>query len=428
MTSATFKKDLQYYKFCLYGFLKNLRFFDFFLILFFTDEKGLEYTLIMSLYAIKFIIRTIFEIPSGVIADSLGRKKTLMVSFAGYILSFIIYFISGNYLLLITASIVYGLSDAFRTGTHKAMIFDYLKLNNWKNQKVKYYGQTRSWSQLGSALSSLIGAFLVMITGNYAYIFLFSIIPYLAGMVILSTYPSQIDKQTASDNVPPLRRIVIRTKETLLSLKVMQKNLSLIRVSSFSGYFMAVKDLIQPMIVNLSLMFPVLYAFDKKQMSAIWIGIVYFVIYFISAFASKYSVRVLERFRHYYRAMDILFIVGLLAGVITGMLTTFENYTWPVILMVLIFAIENARKPIGVSCLSSIYDTSITATVLSMSSQLGSVIASMIALLLGFTIDKLGLGKGFALTSLSLLLLYFVLILVSNYFFSDDKDNYRTIE
>ena len=37
-----FRKDLQYYKFCLYGFLKNLRFFEAFLILFFL-EGGLSF-------------------------------------------------------------------------------------------------------------------------------------------------------------------------------------------------------------------------------------------------------------------------------------------------------------------------------------------------------------------------------------------------
>ncbi len=35
MTEKTFNKDLQFYKFCAYGFLKNLRFFEPFLMLFF---------------------------------------------------------------------------------------------------------------------------------------------------------------------------------------------------------------------------------------------------------------------------------------------------------------------------------------------------------------------------------------------------------
>ena len=40
--SGGFEKNLQYYKFCLYGFFKNLRFFEAFLLLFFLD-KGLTF-------------------------------------------------------------------------------------------------------------------------------------------------------------------------------------------------------------------------------------------------------------------------------------------------------------------------------------------------------------------------------------------------
>jgi len=70
---STIKKDKQYYKFCLYGFLKNLRFFDAFFILFLLD-KNLSYTQIGSLYAVRELTVNIFEVPSGLIADTYGRK------------------------------------------------------------------------------------------------------------------------------------------------------------------------------------------------------------------------------------------------------------------------------------------------------------------------------------------------------------------
>jgi len=51
-----YTKDLQYVKFCAYGFLKNLRFFDAFFILFLVD-KGLSYTQIGVLYGVREIVR-----------------------------------------------------------------------------------------------------------------------------------------------------------------------------------------------------------------------------------------------------------------------------------------------------------------------------------------------------------------------------------
>jgi len=86
-------KDFQYYKFCLYGFFKNLRFFDAFLVLFFL-EKGVGYLEIGLLYGTREIAIMLMEIPSGFIADALGRRRTLIASFAFYILSFLAFFFS----------------------------------------------------------------------------------------------------------------------------------------------------------------------------------------------------------------------------------------------------------------------------------------------------------------------------------------------
>ena len=83
-----FRKDIQYYKFCAYGFLKNLRFFEPFLILFFL-EGNLSYLQIGVIYTIREVIRNIFEIPSGLAADVLGRRRTMITSFSLYIISFL---------------------------------------------------------------------------------------------------------------------------------------------------------------------------------------------------------------------------------------------------------------------------------------------------------------------------------------------------
>ncbi len=148
-------KNLQLFKFSAYGFLKNQRFFDIFIFLFFL-EQGISFLQIGTLISIREITILIFEIPTGFVADSLGRRGSMIFSFLAYILSFVIFFFFPNFLLYIVAMIFFALGDAFRTGTHKAMILHYLKLNDILHLKVEYYGYTRSWSQMGSALAALI--------------------------------------------------------------------------------------------------------------------------------------------------------------------------------------------------------------------------------------------------------------------------------
>ena len=56
-------------------------------------DKGLSFTLIGTLYAYREIMVNVLEVPTGVIADALGRRRTMVQSFAAYIISFLIFYI-----------------------------------------------------------------------------------------------------------------------------------------------------------------------------------------------------------------------------------------------------------------------------------------------------------------------------------------------
>ena len=98
--------------------------------------------------------------PSGLVADAWGSRRTLAGSFIFYIVSFTVFYLAKGYPWLMAAILLFSLGEAFRSGTHKAMIFEYLRIHGWEERKVKYYGRTRSASQNGSAVSSVIAALL----------------------------------------------------------------------------------------------------------------------------------------------------------------------------------------------------------------------------------------------------------------------------
>ena len=88
---APFPKDRQFYKFSLYGFLKNLKFFDPFIILFFR-EMGFSFLEIGALFSIREIAKNVLEIPTGIIADAFGRRASMIYAFVSYISSFMIFY------------------------------------------------------------------------------------------------------------------------------------------------------------------------------------------------------------------------------------------------------------------------------------------------------------------------------------------------
>ena len=81
-------------RFSLYGFLKNQQYYDPFIVLAFL-QMGLSYTLIGVLIAFREIMVNLMEIPTGAIADLFGRRKSMILSFASYILSFTTFGVTG---------------------------------------------------------------------------------------------------------------------------------------------------------------------------------------------------------------------------------------------------------------------------------------------------------------------------------------------
>ncbi|MBN1112873.1 MAG: MFS transporter [Bacteroidales bacterium] len=394
MTPIT--RNTQYFKFCAYGFLKNLRFFEAFLILFLI-EKGMSFTNIGILYAIKEIVINMLEIPSGIIADSYGRKSSLVGSFIFYIISFVLFFFANNFIVLALAFVLYGVGDAFRSGTHKGMIMDYLKLNGWTNQKINYYGHTRSWSQIGTAVSALFAGVLVFYSGAYNYIFVFSIVPYLINIVNVASYPTVLDFSEQTKK----RGDFVQTFKDFIATIRNKKVLKLINSSALhTAYLGAVKDYIQPLMVSVIIMIPLFTGVDQVKKSGLFVGVFYFVIYMLTSGMSKLSGSI--EYKSKRNLAFITLLIGFGAGVISGLLYLNSYLIFATIAFVAIFMFENLRKPILTGYVADNVDNSILTSVISAQSQLKTVITAILALLFGLLADYIGIGGAMVAISATL--------------------------
>ncbi len=413
MSKQTFTKNLQYGKFCAYGFLKDLRFYEPFMLLVFLD-KGLGYLEIGTLYATREILINISEIPSGIFADSVGRRMTMVFSFLAYILAFATFYVADRFVILLLAMAAYAFGDAFRTGTHKAMIFDYLRLNGWEDQKTYYYGHTRAWSQRGAALSALIAALLVLYQGSYAPIFLFTIIPYVLNLFLILSYPKSLDGNRHSNGKHVGQEFV----SVLRSLATTMKSLAMIRTISsqalYSGYYKAFKDYLQPLLQTLALSLPVFLALEDQKRTALVIGIVYSILYATTAFASSRSGSFASRFNDLATPLNLTLVIGILLGLVSGLLLQLSYVVLAVALYLGIYILENLRKPMGIAYVSERMDQTSLASGLSVESQAESLFAAAIALLLGWLSTLFGVGLGILFVSLICLLFGLILRLPQN--------------
>ena len=129
-------------RFCLYSIFKNLRFFEAFFLFYLLagpelGGAGLSYFAIGALVGYQKLLTGILEIPSGVATDHWGRRRALALCFACYVLAFPMYALSagiGDALqiaLLYSAQTMFAIGEALRTGSHKAIMLDWVDQTGW---------------------------------------------------------------------------------------------------------------------------------------------------------------------------------------------------------------------------------------------------------------------------------------------------------
>jgi MFS family permease len=302
--------------------------------------------------------------------------------------------------------ILFAIAEAFRSGTHKGMIMDYLKLNNWSDHKIDYYGHTRSWSQKGSAIAALIAGVLVLYSGNYRMVFLVAVIPYLLNFVNVITYPDNLNYSATAK-----KKQVKSVKRVLKNFTDAIKNRNVFRIMNssalHSAFLKAIKDYIQLVMVQIAVLVPILQVVDVKRKNGLIIGILYFFIFILTAIASKNAAK-FHRLKSKNSARLTL-IYGLLAGILCGVLFNYQLWIFALVAFVIIYIIENIRKPILTGILSNHVPNEILTSVISAQSLYKTIITAVLAVLFGFLSDKFGIG--ISLIAISAMLLLFVLLI-----------------
>ena len=393
------------FRFSMYGFLKNLRFFEPFLVLFFRDA-GLSFFQIGMLYAVRDISTNLLEIPAGVVADTAGRRRSMVLSFLSYIVSFMVFYTLPGFVSYALAMVIFGIGEAFRSGTHKALILEHLRLSDMEHLKVPYYGRTRAASQMGSALNSLIAASLVFYTGNYRYVFLASIVPYVIDLFNLATYPRRLDGDLAELDLQTLPRQIKATTRTFLNLFRNPRAMrAILNSSGFDAFYKATKDYLQPILQTFALSLPLFVTLENERRSSLIIGIVYFVIFLLSSYASRMAGRVSDRFTDVAQAINLTFLLG--AGfLVTAGLASWQDIRVLSILVFLgLYLLHNVRKPLNVAFISDQIESQVMASGLSVESQLVTLMMAVIAPILGALADLIGVGGALAILGLAMLAL-----------------------
>ncbi|MGC6489223.1 MAG: MFS transporter [Planctomycetota bacterium] len=374
-------------RFCLYGFLKNLRLFDAFLLLALRD-RGLDFAAIGALVAVREVAVLLLEAPSGALADTVGRRRCMVASMAAYVAFSLLFWGASSRWLLALGMVCYGVGDAFRSGTHKALILSWLRSQGRLAEKTAVYGRTRSWSQLGSACSAALGGALLLAGADYRAMFLAYAVVALVNLVNLATYPAALDARVVDGGrgvwTATWRRLFGATRRVLADRGL--RPVVWAGVAVRGGYKVA-KDYLQPVLQALVVSSSVGAAWSDEQRTGLLVGLVGAGMFVLASQASLRAHRFERLFDSADRAARALTTMFAALFALVGALAWSDQRWLTVGLFVLLAVGNNLWRPVQVGQLADRGGEQDQATVLSIEAQLGALFAAALAPGIGALVD-----------------------------------------
>ena len=150
-------------------------------ILYFAHVTG-SYELGMSIFSLAYVSSAIFEVPTGIVSDLVGRKKTTILGAVSSVLCVTLYAIGGSYWMLALGALLQGLSRAFYSGNNDALLHDTLREIGKEDEYHTYLGKTSSMFQVALAIAAIMGGF--MASRSYFLVMWASVIPQICALLI----------------------------------------------------------------------------------------------------------------------------------------------------------------------------------------------------------------------------------------------------
>jgi len=353
-------------------------------------SRGLTYTEIGMVTAWYYALFLFIEIPTGMLADKIGRKKTLMMGMGFMILGILTAMNSFSFLGFFLSETIFSFARSFQSGTNSAFVYDNLALM----EKTEDYLHVEGKIQTIEFSAHLVGGLICAVIAWYSLSSVYAFAAVMALLGLISTIPLKepqiLDRQHL--RFESFRRhffdslSVIRRSPKLLWLLLYS---SLIFILLRAGLI----SFLQPFLIFLE--FP---NFSFGIMDAVTVS---------GAALLSWNVMKLEKRLGDKGVFYLLPIVIIIAFIGMGMTLSI----WGLLFYSLSMIGWAFHAPVFRSYLNNqIHDSTKRATILSVEGFISRGLFALVSLAIGWGLDNLGLSSslyiiaGFGLLSMMLLL------------------------
>jgi MFS family permease len=134
-------------------------------IVLFWEENGLDLFDVFALQGIFAVAVVLLEVPTGMVADRLGKRASLLGATALLSLGMLIYALSHGFGLFLLAEIVFALGAAMLSGADSSLLYDSLKALGRQEDYKRLEGRARAMQMMAFAGCNLLGG----VIGSYSY-------------------------------------------------------------------------------------------------------------------------------------------------------------------------------------------------------------------------------------------------------------------
>jgi len=203
-----------------YNFFYDFRPYEAIAVLYYAQVTG-SFALGLAIFSIASIAAMIFEVPTGVLSDRMGRRKTVIFGSFTSVIALSFYALGGSFIMLAMGAVFNGLTRAFLSGNNDALLYDTLKQEGKTDTFAEKLGKVSSMFEVGLGVSALLAAGLALI--SLQAVVIASVIPQvICALIALKFIEPKVHTEKIEEN------IFAHLKEALLAFK---NNLKLRKLS-----------------------------------------------------------------------------------------------------------------------------------------------------------------------------------------------------
>ena len=338
------------------------------------QARGLSFVEINSLWAIIVGVMAMAEVPTGIPADKIGRKFSIIIALFLQLAGEVIYVFADHYLVFAFVAVIAGIGFAFSSGCFEAMMYDSLKKGGREKEMQKVSGLNGSFSQLAILIGALVGGIIAKDLQMDSFILLIIMTACAVGIALFISFflKEPISKYRHSEESP--------TKLFKDGIRLLKTNKSLQRI--------VILSLLATPFVNYLMTFYQPY-FVEAEVDGVWFGIALSVASLIGILTSKYAY-LLEK---YFGVKRGVLIAVLLPGIFYFLIAAVYHPWISILLFILAYASMHLQKPIFTDYTNRHIESKNRATVLSIINMFSGIYVAGMGIIIGLIADyKLNYG------------------------------------